>query len=409
MKCIVVGGGASGMFCAGLLAQNGNEVTLIEKNEKLGKKLYITGKGRCNVTNDADRETLIANVMSNPKFVMSALSRFTPQDTMAFFEEHDVPLKVERGNRVFPQSDKSSDIIRGLTNFLYENNVDILLNTKVLSLIVKDGVACGVKTTKGEFPADKVIVATGGLSYPATGSTGDGYTWAKEVGHKITELRPGLNGLVCKGVESLAGLSLKNVEAHIYSQETELCFEFGEMLFTHVGVSGPIILTLESKINKYYVNHKFNRPIALFIDLKPAIPENELEDRLIRDFKTKSNLDIKNLLPEYMPKALIDLILAQAGISKTTKCNSITKEQRAALLSAIKGLKFRILDIDKIENAIITSGGIDIKDINPKDMQSKLVNNLYFIGEVLDIDALTGGFNIQLALSTAYAMAQAQA
>ena len=405
MKCIVIGGGVSGMFCAGLLAQNGNEVTLIEKNEKLGKKLYITGKGRCNVTNDSDRQTVLNNIVSNPKFVMSALSRFTPQDTMAFFEEQNVPLKVERGNRVFPQSDKSSDIIKALTNFIYDNHVNVLLNTVVQSLIVKEGKAIGVKTNKGELFADAVIVATGGVSYPTTGSTGDGYKWAKAVGHNIIEIRPGLNGLIVKGVEQLAGLTLKNVEAKIFINDKEEYSEFGEMLFTHIGVSGPIILTLESKINKNYVKGKFNCSVKLCIDLKPAISEEELETRLLKDFKAKANVDIKNLMPEYMPKALIELILSQAKIEKTIKCNSITKEQRQALIEAIKSLKLKVLDIDKIENAIITSGGIDVKDISPKDMQSKLVKDLYFIGEVLDIDALTGGFNIQLALSTAYAMA----
>ena len=406
MKCIVVGGGASGMFCAGLLANAGHYVTLIEKNEKLGKKLYITGKGRCNLTNDADRETLLNNIVSNPKFAISALSKFTPQDTMAFFEELGVKLKVERGNRVFPESDKSSDIIKALERWLIKENVTIMLNTKVLSIKYSDNGAAGVILENGEIDADKVIVATGGISYPATGSTGDGYKWAKGVGHKIVELRPGLNGLIIKDVEKLAGLSLKNVEANIYSEDKLLESEFGEMLFTHTGVSGPIILSLTSKINKYYVNGKFNRHIALYIDLKPAITIEELEARLLKDFKAKANVDIKNLMPEYMPKALIEYVLKQAKIPQDKKCNAITVEMRNALISAIKGLKFNVLGIEKIETSIITSGGIDVKEINPKDMQSRLVPNLYFIGEVLDIDALTGGFNIQLALSTAYAMAK---
>ena len=409
MKCIVVGGGASGMFCAGLLAQNGNEVTLLEKNEKLGKKLYITGKGRCNVTNDADRETLISNIISNPKFAYGALSKFTPQDTMAFFEEHNVPLKVERGNRVFPQSDKSSDIIKALENWLYDSGVNVLLNTEVKAVNKANSGLFTVSTTKGSFEAEKLIIATGGISYPATGSTGDGYKWAIQFGHNIVDLRPGLNALLCKGTENLAGLSLKNVEAHIYSQEKELCSEFGEMLFTHNGVSGPIILSLCSKINKFYVNGKFNRQITLYIDLKPAVSFEELDARLLRDFKERPNIDIKNLMPGYMPKALIEIVLNQAKIAQNTKCNSITVEMRHNLINTLKGIKYNILSIDLIEHAIITAGGVDVKDVNPKDMQSKLVPNLYFIGEVLDIDALTGGFNIQLALSTAYAMAQAQA
>ena len=406
MKCIVVGGGASGMFCAGLIAQAGHDVILIEKNEKLGKKLYITGKGRCNLTNDADRETLLNNIVSNPKFAISALSKFTPQDTMAFFEELGVKLKVERGNRVFPESDKSSDIIKALEKWLIKENVTIMLNTKVLSIKYSDNGAAGVVLENGEIDADKIIIATGGISYPATGSTGDGYKWAKSVGHKIVELRPGLNGLITKDVEKLAGLSLKNVEANIFSEDKLLESEFGEMLFTHAGVSGPIILSLTSKINKYYVNGKFNRHIALYIDLKPAITIEELEARLLKDFMAKANVDIKNLMPEYMPKALIEYVLKQAKIPQDKKCNAITVEMRNALINAIKGLKFNVLGIEKIETSIITSGGIDVKEINPKDMQSRLVPNLYFIGEVLDIDALTGGFNIQLALSTAYAMAK---
>lgn len=404
MRIAVIGGGASGMLCSGYLAKFGHQVTLIEKNEKLGKKLFITGKGRCNITNDADRQALLDNIISNPKFAISALSKFTPKDTMNFFEEKGVPLKVERGNRVFPQSDKSSDIIKALEKWLYDMGVNVLLNTEVKAVNrANSGFDVLVKGTT--ISVDKVVVATGGISYPATGSTGDGYKWAKEFGHSITDLRPGLNALLCKNTEKLAGLTLKNVGANIYSQDKLLCSEFGEMLFTHHGVSGPIILSLCSRINKYYVKGKFNRQIELKIDLKPALSFEQLEARLIKDFKEKSNLDIKNLMPEYMPKALIEYVLNQAKISQSTKCNSITIQMRENLINALKGLKFNILDIDKIEAAIITSGGVDVKDISPKDMQSKLVPGLYFIGEVLDIDALTGGFNLQLALSSAYAMA----
>ena len=406
MKCVVIGGGASGMFCAGMLAQNGHDVTLLEKNEKLGKKLYITGKGRCNVTNDADRETLLQNIVTNPKFAISALSKFTPQDTMAFFEEKGVPLKVERGNRVFPQSDKSSDIIKALEKWLQKVGVNVLLNQEVKGIKIADNGAVGVFTHTGEILADKIIVATGGVSYPATGSTGDGYKWAKALGHTINELKPGLNGMLAKGTTPLSGLTLKNVRAEIYSNDSLLDSEFGEMLFTHVGVSGPIILSLTSRINKYYTNGSFNRDIELRIDLKPAISDEELNQRLIKDFKEKANLDIKNLMPQYLPKALIEYVLKQANIKENIKCNSITFQMRENLIQALKGLRFKIQGIDKIEASIITSGGIDVKEISPKDMQSKIIPNLYFIGEVLDIDALTGGFNIQLALSTAYAMAK---
>jgi len=403
MNIVVVGGGASGMFCAGLLASQGNNVTLIEKNERLGKKMYITGKGRCNITNNSDRNTILANIVSNPKFAISSLSKFTPQDTMDFFEHEGVKLKIERGNRVFPESDKSSDIIKALEKWLYKNKVNILLNQEVKSIKL-DGTFL-IKLKNGEIKADKVVIATGGVSYPKTGSTGDGYKWAKDFSHSIIPLRPGLSGLIAKGCENLAGLTLKNVEASIYSNDKCLESEFGEMLFTHEGVSGPIILTLESKINKYYQNGKFTRPITLFINLKPAISDEELSQRLIKDFKEKANQDIKNLMPEYMPKSLIELVLHQANIPLNKKCNSITVEERDKLLQTLKGLKFKILDICPIDEAIITSGGVDVKDINPKDMQSKLIPNLYFIGEVLDIDALTGGFNLQFALSSAYAMA----
>ena len=406
MNCLVIGGGAAGMFCAGLLAQYGHRVTLIEKNEKLGKKLYITGKGRCNITNDADRETLLQNIVSNPKFAISALSKFSPQDTMAFFEEKGVPLKVERGNRVFPVSDKSSDIIRALEKWLKNAGVNILLNKEVKGIKIGDNGACGAFTNEGEILADKVIVATGGISYPLTGSTGDGYKWAKALGHNIVPLRPGLNGLIVPNTSKLSGLTLKNVRAYVFDGEKELDSEFGEMLYTHKGVSGPIILSLCSKINKYYDGKAFDRKLTLSIDLKPAIDQDELEQRLIRDFTLKPNVDIKNLMPEYLPKALIEDVLAQANIKENTKCNSITVKMRNNLMQALKGLKYDILGIDKIEFAIITSGGVDVKEVSPKDMQSKIIPNLYFIGEVLDIDALTGGFNIQLALSTAYAMAR---
>ncbi len=405
MKIAVIGGGASGMLCSGYLAQNGHQVTLIEKNEKLGKKMFITGKGRCNITNDATRQALLDNIVSNPKFAISALSKFTPQDTMEFFESNGVPLKVERGNRVFPESDKSSDIIKALEKWIYNMGVNVLLNSEVKAVKKANSGSFDINIKGNNYSFDKLVIATGGLSYPATGSTGDGYKWAKEFGHIVTELRPGLNALLCKNTEKLAGLTLKNVEASIYSQDKLLYSEFGEMLFTHHGVSGPIILSLCSKINKFYIKGKFNRQITLLIDLKPALTFEQLETRLIKDFKEKANLDIKNLMPEYMPKALIEYVLNQAKISQSTKCNSITVEMRENLINSIKGLKYNILDIDKIEAAIITSGGVDVKDINPKDMQSKLVPGLYFIGEVLDVDALTGGFNLQLALSTAYAMA----
>ena len=404
MKCVVVGAGPSGMFAAGILAEK-HDVTLVDKNEKLGKKLFITGKGRCNVTNNSNREELINNIVTNPKFVLGALSKFSPQDTMSFIESFGCELKTERGNRVFPVSDKSSNIIKVFEKFLNKNNVDIKLNTKVLS-ISKNGDKFIVKTNTQEIVSDIVVVATGGVSYPLTGSTGDGYNFAKKFGHKIVETKPGLSALLCKGVTALAGLSLKNVKANILVDGAIAESEFGEMLFTHEGVSGPIILSLSSKINKYYVNKKFTKKIVLSIDLKPALDEETLNNRLVKDLSLKHNQDIKNILQDYMPSSLIPYILKQANIQANIKGNSITKLNRESLIKTLKGLNFIIDDMDKIDRAIITSGGVDVKDINPKDMQSKIVKGLYFIGEVLDIDALTGGFNIQLALSTAYTMAK---
>ena len=403
MKCIVVGGGAAGMMASCILLQNGHDVILIEKNEKLGKKVYITGKGRCNVTNNSDRETILKNIVSNPKFAISSLSKFSPQDTMNFFESNGVQLKTERGNRVFPISDKSSDIIKCFEKQL--SKAQILLNTKVLSLIIKDGKALGVKTNKEEIYADKIIVATGGISYPLTGSTGDGYKWAKDCGHNIVELRPGLNGLNVNNTSVLSGLTLKNVNLSIYADQKLEYSDFGEMLFTHKGLSGPLALSACSIINKYYKNNKFTKQIEAYIDLKPALDVSTLEERLIKDLSLKPNVDIKNLMPEYMPKSLIPFVLNQAKISNVKKCNSISKEDRLNLINAIKGLKFVVKGIDSIEFAIITSGGIDVKQINPKDMQSKLISDLYFIGEVLDVDALTGGFNLQFAFASAYACA----
>ncbi len=405
MRIIVIGGGPAGMFSSGLLAQEGHTVTLIEKNEKLGKKLYITGKGRCNVTNDSDRENLINNIVSNPKFAIGALSKFSPRDTMSFIESMGCPLKVERGNRVFPVSDKSSDIIKCFEKFIKQSGVSVHLEETVLS-IKKENDLFHVSTQKADYQSDIVVIATGGVSYPTTGSTGDGYKWAREFGHSIVDVRPGLIGLQVDGVEGLAGLTLKNVQVSAIVNGKEEEFEFGEMLFTHHGVSGPVILSLSSKINKYYVNKKFNRSISISIDLKPALDHDTLDARFIKDLGMKSNMDIKNILTDYMPKSLIPIYLKQAKIGENIKGNAITKAQREALINTIKNMKFNVKNMDNIEQAIITSGGVNVKDINPKDMQSKLVPGLYFIGEVLDIDALTGGFNIQLALSTAFALAK---
>lgn len=407
MKIIVVGGGASGMMCAVTASRNGADVILLEKNEKLGKKLFITGKGRCNVTNSCDLDTFFSNIVNNSKFMTSALNNFTPDDTVKFFEDEGVKLKVERGNRVFPQSDKSSDIIRCFEKQLKKYNVDVRLNTRVTKLCIEDGTVTGVIISDGEIiKADKVVVATGGVTYQATGSTGDGYVWAKKCGHSVIEPKPALVPLILKENYSLQGLSLKNVRASVQADGKTVCTQFGEMLFTHSGASGPIILSLSSLINKYYHNGKFDKKFILSIDLKPVLTFEILENRLIREFSQKSNSEIKNILPSLMPKALISVVLKNSGISEKQIANSITKQQREKLAVTIKQLEFSIIGLENINAGIITSGGVDCKQINPKNMMSKLVKNLYFIGEVLDIDALTGGFNLQLAFSSAYQMSK---
>lgn len=403
MRTLIVGGGASGMMCAALLSGQGQEVVLIEKNEKLGKKLFITGKGRCNLTNDCSVEDFLSNVVVNSKFVMSAIHGFTPQDTMKFFEDNSLRLKVERGNRVFPQSDKSSDVIKCLENVIKRNNAEVRLNTAIKDIIIEYGQAKGVITNTGErILGDNVVIATGGMSYSSTGSTGDGYKWARESGHNIVKPRPALVPILLKNNFELQGLSLKNVTASIVRDGKVLFSQFGELLFTHNGVSGPIILSLSSLINKHYDGKTFDGKYTLSIDLKPALTSEVLQNRLLREFSQHINCEIKNILPELMPKALIQPVLQAAQIKMSQVANSITKEQREKLIKAIKNLSFDITGLENLNAGIITSGGVDCKQINPKDMSSKLVKNLYFIGEVLDVDALTGGFNLQIAFCTAH-------
>lgn len=407
MKVVVVGGGASGMMCAVLLAQNGAEVTLIEKNEKLGKKLFITGKGRCNLTNDCDLADFFENIVTNSKFMTSALYGFSPKDTMNFFEDKGVRLKVERGNRVFPQSDKSSDIIKCFEKALKDYSVEVKLNTCVKSVLVDQNGAYGVNINTGErILADKVVIATGGISYQSTGSTGDGYRWAKSLGHNVIEPKPALVPILVKEQYGLQGLSLKNVSASVKRDNKTIFSQFGEMLFTHTGVSGPIILSLSSLINKHYFYGKFDGKYYLCVDLKPALSDEILQNRLIREFAQRSNTELKNVLSALMPKSLVGVVIKQSGLNERQAVNSITKEQREKLAQTIKNLTFTIVGLENINAGIITSGGVDCKQINPKDMMSKLVKNLYFIGEVLDIDALTGGFNLQLAFSTAHQMSK---
>ncbi len=420
---IVVGGGAAGMMAAIAAAEKGNKVTLIEKNEKLGKKLFITGKGRCNVTNGADVETLLANVVTNRKFLYSSFYCFDNTALMEMIEKAGCPLKTERGDRVFPVSDHSSDIIKALEKILKENGVEILLNTEVKELIIKDGKAEGVKAakvtgvTKGDkgqgrkpepklliLKSDAVIVCTGGVSYPLTGSTGDGYKFAEKSGHGIVKAKPSLVPLETKEkwVSKCMGLSLKNVSMKLVSGKKTLYDGFGEMLFTHFGISGPLVLT-----GSCYYDPDKHSDVKAIIDLKPALSEEQLDKRILRDFEENANKSFANSLGGLLPASLIPVIVEYAGIDKDKKVHDITKEERKSLLDALKNLTLNITGTRGFAEAIITRGGISVKDIDPGTMESKHVKDLYFAGEVLDLDAVTGGFNLQIAWSTGHAAGSA--
>lgn len=393
------------MLASAIAAASDNDVTLLEKNGKVGKKLYITGKGRCNVTNYCAPSEFLENVVTNPKFLMSAVYSFPPEALMRIIEEEGVPLTVERGDRVFPSSGKSSDIIRALQQFCARNKVKIQLNCTVFSIFKRENVF-HIKTSEGEYTADRVIIATGGVSYPLTGSTGDGYTFAKSFGHSLVKPKPSLCALILKEnyIKELEGLSLKNVTASVFSGDKIAASEFGEMLFTSNGVSGPIILTLSAYINKLIDGGK---KLVLSIDLKPALSLEQLDNRIINDFKLNTNKEFKNSLNDLLPRKLIPVIVALSDITPETKVNVISAEKRKNLAFLLKNLNFNVRSLDKIDAAVITSGGISVKEVNPKTMESKLVSGLYFAGEVLDVDALTGGYNLQIAFSTAYAAAKA--
>lgn len=394
----IIGGGASGMLAGAFAAHEGNhEVILFEKNEKLGKKIYITGKGRCNVTNACPNNEFFENIITNPKFLMSAIHRFTPYDMMDLLEKNGLNLTVERGNRVFPSSNKSSDVIRTLQNLVENNGVKIMFNTEVLDIIKIDK-NFKIITNNGNFIAEKVILATGGLSYQSTGSTGDGYKFAKKFGHTVISPLPALCSVTVKeNVKQLEGLSLKNVRATASLDGNIIASESGEMLFTDKGLSGPIILTLSSKITRLTKDN-----LKIVIDLKPALSDEQLDNRLLRDFKENINRDFKNSLNGLLPKSLIPFIIEKSNIPPEQKVNVITQEQRKNLVFLLKNLMFCVQSLDNINNAIITSGGICVDEINPKTMESKLIENLYFAGEVIDVDAQTGGFNLQIAFSTGY-------
>ena len=399
-KVIVVGGGAAGMMACHAASLCGHKVTLLEKNEKLGKKIYITGKGRCNLTNASDMEVIFANVMSNKKFLYSAFYTFDNNQVIDLFETNGMATKTERGNRVFPVSDHSSDVIATMAKILKNDGVEVKLNTTVDSLIIKDNKACGVVVNKKEIYADNVIVCTGGLSYPSTGSTGDGYRFAETAGHTVVECTPALVPFNIREewVKELQGLSLKNTAITIYDKDKKLYSDFGEMLFTHFGVSGPMILSASGNIKA----DKFKNPLKLIIDLKPAMSEEQLDKRILRDFDENKNKQFRNSINKLLPSKLVPIIIELSGIDPDKKVNEISKEERLGFIHLLKNLTMTINGLRGWNEAIITKGGICVKNINPSTMESKLVSNLFFAGEVLDLDAMTGGYNLQIAWSTGY-------
>jgi len=405
MKCdrLIIGGGAAGLFCAVQSAWLGEEVIVAEHGKKCGQKILITGKGRCNVTNNCDVQTVMKNIPRSPKFMFSALSRFAPEDTMAFFESLGVPLKTERGNRVFPESDRAEDIRNALVNACKDAGVRIITD-EITDLIIDNGVCIGAKSSKNEYYAAKTVVATGGRSYPVTGSTGDGYRFAESAGHTVTEIRPSLVPVICEGRDcaEMMGLSLRNCTLSLYDGDNKkpVYTELGEMLFTHFGMSGPLVLSASAHIGEL----KEGR-YRIEIDLKPALSEQKLDERILRDLAEQPNKDFSNLLRKLLPAKAIPVIVKRSGIDGFKKGNQITAEERKKLVSLLKGLGFKVKALRPVEEAIITRGGVCVDEISPKNMESKLVKGLYFIGEVLDVDAYTGGFNLQIAFATAYACA----
>lgn len=396
MRVGIIGGGAAGQLAAIYAARSGHDVTLFEQNEKLGKKLYITGKGRCNLTNACDRETFFLNVVRNPRFLYSAYSFFGPDDVIRLIEKAGVPTKTERGQRVFPASDKSSDVLKALRETLQKENVQIRLNTKVTGLEITDGAVTGIRTRERTEHFDAVVLATGGLSYPSTGSTGDGYRFAQAAGHTVTALFPSLTALETeeKWCAKVTGLSLRNVVLSAYRGRKQVFSELGEMLFTHTGISGPLVLSCSSIIAKE------PEGILLKIDLKPGLSEEQTENRLIRDISSAPRKTVSGALQDLLPRSLLPVILQEAGIEPDMPASSFSKSSRRALTNVLKGLTLHVIGTAPIEEAVITCGGVSTKEINPSTMESKLVRNLYFAGEMIDVDAFTGGFNLQIAWST---------
>lgn len=407
----IIGGGAAGLMAAYAAAKNGHNVNLFEQNEKLGKKIYITGKGRCNFTNDVSPESFLENVVRGEKFLKGAIYAFPPSKTIEFFENEGLAVKIERGNRAFPVSDHASDVTKTLEKACKRANVCIHLNEKVENIAFSSndqntmpdiGIMPRVvelTTNKGVYACDVVIIATGGLSYPSTGATGDGYVFAENAGHSVIDLKCGLCGLNLEGVffQELQGLTLKNVAICIKNAEKIVYQDFGEMLFTHFGVSGPIILSASSKINRLPLSS-----LTFTLDLKPALDETTLDKRILRDFEKFKNKQIINALSELLPQKFIQILLKTCRISSSKAVNAVTKEERGRLLKTIKNFPLKIKSLRGFNEAIITSGGVDLKEINPKTMESKKIKGLKFCGEVLDVDAFTGGFNMQIAFSTGF-------
>ena len=410
MNVIVIGGGPAGMMAAIESSKHGNEVILIEKNNVLGKKLSITGKGRCNITSSLSMDEFIKNIPGNGKFLYSAFNNYTNKDIIQFIEKQGIDTKVERGNRVFPKTDRAQDVVNCFVKKIKEQKIKVCLNSEVTEILKgKENTVIGVKTKNEVIKADKIILATGGKSYPLTGSTGDGYKMAKKLGHTIVELKPSLVPLETYEEDmhqNLQGLSLKNVEIKLIdiSKNKEIYKEFGEMMFTHFGISGPIILSASSHLVRYKnINELLkNKQIKLIIDLKPALSLEKLDQRILRDFDTEKNKSFKNSLDKLLPQKLIPEIIKISKIPSEIKVNSITKEQRESLAKTLKNFEVTIKKFRPIEDAIITAGGINIKEINPRTMESKLIKNLYFAGEIIDVDGYTGGFNLQIAYSTGF-------
>lgn len=399
-KVLVIGGGAAGMMAAYAAGMCGHEVTLLEQNEKLGKKIYITGKGRCNFTNASPLEEIMQAVVSNPKFLYSAFYTFSNDAVMDFFENQGMPYKIERGSRAFPVSDHASDVIRALERAMKEQDVRIRLHTQVRELLIEDDKATGVLLTDGgKIMADSLILATGGLSYPTTGSTGDGHTMAKNSGHKIVTPRPALVPLTTKEeyILRMQGLSLKNVSLKIKDEKRVIYDAFGEMLFTHFGVSGPLVLSASSVLSRH-----FPREYQAYIDLKPALSEEVLNERLLREFSERPNQHIKAVFQQLLPAKMIPVMIELSQISMDKPVNAITKEERRRLVGLFKAFPFTITGTRGFKEAIITQGGVSVKDIDPATMESKRIKDLYLVGELLDLDALTGGYNLQIAWSTGY-------